>query len=446
MTTVRLPNNWSPRPYQLPLWHYLESGGRRAVAVWNRRSGKDDVALHWTACAAIQKPAVYWHMLPKANQARKAIWDAVNPLTGIRRIDEAFPQEIRKATVSHEMKIEFVNGSVWQVVGSDNYDSLVGSPPYGLVFSEWPLSRPAAWDYLRPILRENGGWVIFVYTARGRNHGYSLYRMACEREDWFSELLTVDDTGVLTPEDIEAERAEGMPEERIASEYFCDFNAPIPGTYWGEQIRKAREAGRITRVPWQTEIPVHTAWDIGIGDATAIWFFQLAGPEIHVIDYYENDSQGVEHYAKMLKDKPYVYGDHWAPHDIRARTWGTGKTQAEMARSFGIDFKVQPRLSVEDGIQAVRAIFSRCWIDAEACERGIDGLSSYCKEWDEDKQIYKDTPLHNWASHPADAFRGLAVSIRDKYVPPEPRWDNEMTFHEQFRRHKKSRLVTGERI
>lgn len=157
-TVVHIPGAWRPRAYQLALWRYLEGGGLRADVAAHRRWGKDEVALNWTAVAALQRQGAYWHLLPEASQGRKAIWDAVNPHTGRRRIDEAFPPELRSQTKDQEMFIRFRNGSTWQVVGSDNYNSLVGSPPAGVVFSEWALAKPDAWTYLRPILAENGGW------------------------------------------------------------------------------------------------------------------------------------------------------------------------------------------------------------------------------------------------------------------------------------------------
>ena len=168
MPEIVIPHNWQPRDYQQPLWRYLCNGGKRAVAVWHRRAGKDDICLHWTACAAMERVGVYWHLLPQADQARKAIWDAVNPLTGLRRIDEAFPHAIRANTRETDMFIRFKNGSTWQVVGSDNFNSLVGTPPIGLVLSEWALADPAAWAYLSPILMDNGGWAVFITTPRGR--------------------------------------------------------------------------------------------------------------------------------------------------------------------------------------------------------------------------------------------------------------------------------------
>ena len=172
---ISLPNNWQPRDYQRPAWDYLEKGGKLAYVIAHRRWGKDDIALHWTACAAFDRVGTYWHLLPQASQARKAVFEAINPHTGLRRIDEAFPRELRETTRENEMFIRFKNGSTWQVVGSDNYDSLVGSPPVGVVMSEWALAKPQAWAYLRPILKENGGWAAFITTPRGRNHCHRMF-------------------------------------------------------------------------------------------------------------------------------------------------------------------------------------------------------------------------------------------------------------------------------
>ncbi|HEY9249796.1 MAG TPA: hypothetical protein VIO38_11715, partial [Rariglobus sp.] len=207
MAAIRLPHNgWQPRPHQLAAWTYLENGGRHAELIWHRRSGKDEIALHRTACAAFERRANYWHMLPEATQARKAIWNAVNPHTGRKRIDEAFPKELRRTTRENEMAIEFVNGSSWQVVGSDNFNSLVGSAPAGIVYSEWALANPASRAYLRPILAENNGWQMFITTPRGRNHAHRTYTAAQKDPDAFAQLLGAYQTGVLTPEVLEKER------------------------------------------------------------------------------------------------------------------------------------------------------------------------------------------------------------------------------------------------
>lgn len=234
MTSVIIPNNWNPRPYQLPVLSYFANGGKRAVLVWPRRHGKDDVCLHLTAIQLMKKPGTYWHMLPQYSQARKAIWDAVDAHTGIRRIDWAFPKEIRSSTNDTEMKIVFKNGSVWQLCGSDNYDSLVGSGCAGIVFSEYALCKPESWGYLKPILDENGGWAVFNSTVRGQNHFTQLAHYAAGNPDWLYSNVKASEAGVFTPEQLQKikeeyisqygkEQGEGM----FLQEYENDENAFI---------------------------------------------------------------------------------------------------------------------------------------------------------------------------------------------------------------------------
>ncbi len=424
---VTLPNDWRPRPYQRRLWNYLEAGGKRAVAVWHRRAGKDEVCLHWTACAAMQRIGNYWHMLPEASQARKAVWDAVNPHTGRRRIDEAFPPVIRAGQRDEDMRIRLVNGSSWQIVGSDNFNSLVGAPPTGLVFSEFALTNPAAWDYLRPILAENRGWCVFMLTPRGRNHAWKLYELARSREDWFAELLTVEDTRAIGTDIIADERASGMSEDMVAQEYYCSFDAALPGAYYGKLLQSAEAEGRIGRVPWAPDAITHTAWDLGIGDSTAIWFCQQVGKETRLIDYYESFGVGLDHYAKVLREKPYVYGEHLLPHDALVADLSTGRSRLQTLGALGINGRVLPREpNIEDGINAARNLLSRCWFDAEKCARGLEALRQYRCEYDVERKIYSARPRHDWTSHAADAFRYLARGLpdgaasqqkRDRYAP-----------------------------
>jgi len=416
---ICIPNDWSPRAYQLPFLRYMDDkiigGGGRAVLVWHRRSGKDSTALNLTACAAHRRTGVYWHMLPTATQARKAVWDAINA-NGQKVLDQVFPRKLRASTNTSEMKITLKSGSVWQLVGSDNYNNLVGANPVGIVFSEYALADPAAWDYVRPILAENGGWAVFIFTPRGRNHGYQLLEMARRNPDWFAEVLSVEDTvrgdgtPVIQPNVIDEDRQAGMAEEMVRQEYWCSFDAALVGAYYGKVMERARVDGRIGHVPWEPRLPVETWWDLGIGDSTCIWFVQRVGHEIRIIDYLEDSGEGLPYYVKALQAKPYVYERHIAPHDIEVRELGTGKSRRETALKLGVRFDVAPRQSIEDGIEAVRSMIPLCWFDDDKCKRGIEALCQYRREWNDKTRDFKQTPFHDWTSHGADAFRYGAVS------------------------------------
>jgi len=424
LATVQLPaNNWQPRGYQRPAWEYLESGGRHAELIWHRRSGKDDIALHWAAIAAHQRVANYWHMLPKANQVRKAIWEAVNPRTGKRRIDEAFPHEVRADTRESEMFIRFKNGSTWQCLGSDNFQGAIGSSPAGIVYSEWAQSNPSARGHLRPILLENDGWQLFITTPRGKNHAYRTFRAAKKLDGSFAEKLTVDDTSVFKPEQLKGERQEyidtygdDMGEALFEQEYYCSFEAAILGAYYGAELAKVDKEGRLKTIERDAEFPVHTAWDLGYDDDTAIWFYQVITGEVRVLEYYYNSGKDIDHYAEVIGGKGYEYGVHWLPHDAKAKTLAAqGKSiQEQLANTLGWGHvRIVPRLSVEDGIQAVRQMFSRVWFDP-ACEEGVEALRQYHREWDDDRKMFRDRPHHDWTSHAADAFRYLAVAWREE--------------------------------
>lgn len=399
---ITLPYNWTPRDYQLPLWNALETGAKRAVAVWHRRAGKDAVGVHWTTVAAVQRPGVYWHMLPTLAQARKVIWDG-RTKEGAKTLD-AWPQELISHRRNDEMKLELANGSIWQVVGSDNYDSLVGGNPVGVVFSEFPLTDPEAWNFIRPILAENGGWALFLYTPRGRNHGWELYNQAQKNEGWFSSLLTVEDTGAIPMEAVEDERRSGMQEEVIQQEFYCSFEAPLFGAYYAQEMLTAGQEGRIGKVAYDPSVPVETWWDLGIGDSTAIWFAQRVGQEIHLIDYYEDSGEALSHYVKYCQRKEYVYGDHVFPHDVRARELISGKTREETLRSLGMKPRVVTKHNVEDRIDAVRNMLGRCWFDEEKTARGVEALRQFRKEYDPKSKDFKSRPVHDWASHGADSF------------------------------------------
>jgi len=435
MPEVTIPNNWAPRGYQCNVWDYLENGGKRAVAAWHRRAGKDDVALHWAAVSAFEKVGTYWHMLPEASQARKAIWNAVNPHTGIRRIDEAFPLAIRDTTLNNEMFIRFKNGSTWQVVGSDNFHSLVGAPPVGIVFSEWARANPSAWAYLRPILAENGGWAFFISTFYGRNHHYDMQVNAEAWDDWFGERLSAENTEVFSKEQLEQERRELIAEHGehdgdmlYRQEYLSDPMASIKGSYFGAELNAAEEDNRITTVPYERESLVWTAWDLGLDDETAIWFAQVVGREYRIIDYVVGRNEDLTHYAAELVGKPYAYGGVILPHDGAASTIlskDNAKTQLEKAGLKNIHIAARPQNAQAKMIQIneARKLITKAAFDKERCKYGIDALRNYKRDWDDKKKTYKDRPEHDWASHGADAFRVLACNL-NKLAPiskPQPK-------------------------
>jgi phage terminase large subunit len=430
MTEITIPYKWSPRSYQLPFFQAMSSGVKRACLVYHRRAGKDSMSLNFTASMMLKRKGIYWHCLPKIAQARKAIWNGIDG-QGRKIIDQAFPLSIRKRTNEQEMLIELKNGSIWQLVGSDNYDAMVGSNPVGIVFSEYSISNPQAWDYFRPMLAENGGWAVFIYTARGKNHGYQLYKMAKKTKEWFCELLTVNDTKrddgspVIGPEIIQQERDEGMSEEKIQQEYFCSFDAQIPGAIYSTQLSTARDDHRILSIPVDPMLEVHTAWDLGISDAMSIWFFQTIGNEIRLIHYYENHNEGMEHYIQYLQEfkakHKIHYGQHLAPHDIEVRELSTGKTRKSTAARMGIVFRtVQRPRAKSEGHGAVRKIFPRLYIDDTRAEHGLNCLASYQYEWDDKKGVFKDQPLHDWASHGADALQTLALGWNEQNTHKPP--------------------------
>ena len=408
---IQVPDNWRPRDYQLDLWKYLENGGKRAVAVWHRRAGKDLLSVNWCVTAALKRKGLYWHLLPTYNQGRKIVWDGMT--RDGRSFLEHFPKELWANVNNTDMRLELKNGSIYQVVGTDNVDRLVGSNPVGVVFSEYSLQDPRAWDLVRPILAENGGWAMFIYTARGRNHGYDLFNMANRNERWFCQRLSVDDTAVLNQEAIDEEREAGMPEELIQQEFYCSFDAPLVGSYYGSLMAKALAEERIKNVPYEPRLEVHTSWDLGMGDSTAIIWFQQFGNEHRIIDYYENQGEGIPHYVKIVREKDYIYGRHIAPHDIKVREMGTGKSRFEVARDLGLRFDICPNIQIDDGIEAARSIIPRCYFDEKKCSILVEALRQYRKDYDEKNKVYKNRPLHDWSSHGADAFRYLALGTRD---------------------------------
>lgn len=413
MVNISLPHNYKPRKYQLPILKALDSGKKRCVWVAHRRSGKDVTILNWVIKSLFKEVCTAFYVLPTYAQAKKVIWDAINN-DGFRIIDY-FPKEVIKSKHQQEMKISLINGSMFQLVGSDNIDSLVGTNPKIVVFSEYALQSPQAWEFLRPILRANGGVAIFISTPRGKNHFHEMTIIAGDNSaDWFYEKLTIDDTGVVSKEDYAKEIKEGMSEELALQEYYCSFDRGIEGSFYGKLLDKLWTEKRICSVPYDTSANVNVAWDIGYGDSTSLVFWQQVGAEVRVIDYYENQGEGIVHYAKVLQNKPYVYGTHFLPHDAGAGSIQTGMTVQQIARQNGIKSVLLKRNSLESGIELTRGLLSHCYIDQEKCKRLIDCLTNYHKKFNEKMNCYSAEPVHDWSSHGADAFRYLAQS-RNEY-------------------------------
>lgn len=422
---IRLPNQWQPRPYQRPLWDYLERGGKRAIEIAHRRWGKDDVILHRAAVAAHERPATYWHCLPEYAQARKAIWNAVNPHNGIRRIDEAFPHELRENTNDQEMFIRFKSGSTWQVIGSDRYNGLVGAGVAGVVFSEWALCNPASWGYISPMMRENNGWAAFITTPRGRNHAKSMYEMALSNPGWFAEISSVTDTKRFTEAELEeilqtdyvSMFGEDIGRAQFEQEYLCSFNAAILGAFYAREMVNVRKEGRVVDIEAIPDRPVHRAWDIGVRDDTSIWWFQMVGTQVYILDCYTANGVGVDHYATVIEERKkqhgWTDGTDFVPHDARVKEWGTGRTRVETMQGLGLHPQVVSQASKLDGINAVRKTLPRCVFHPRTEAEGMSALEQYRREWDDDKKAFKENEIHDWASHLADAFRYMAMGWRE---------------------------------
>ena len=438
MTDIRLPHNYEPRPYQINVLRALDDGIRNVCWVVHRRGGKDTTMWNYMIKRAYMEPGTYYYFLPTFAQAKRVIWDGTTN-NGQRMLDY-IPKAIIDGNVNNtEMKV-WINGakgqSLIQLIGADSYDNVVGTNPRGIVFSEWSLMDPTAYEYMKPILAANKGWCAFIYTPRGRNHGWDLLQMAQQNpKEWFSEVLTVEDTKiVLSPEDIEEERRKGTPDDLIQQEYYCNFNRGQEGSYFGKQVDDLRKRGQICRVAYDPAVPVCTYWDLGIGDSTAIWFAQFIGKEVHLINYYEASGEGLAHYSRVLdefrRETGCIYGHHVAPHDIQARELTTGQTRLATARRLGISFRVAPKLSLETGIEAVRMMMSRCWFDQSRCEEGLKCLENYRKTYNEKFRVYSDRPFHDFSSHGADAFRYLAITETDMR-PDQGVGDNEYDGQQQ---------------
>lgn len=425
MSNIEIPFNFKPREYQIPFFRAMRGGIKRAVLVDHRRAGKDKTAFNFMVKEAVKRVGVYFYFFPTYNQGRKILWDGIDR-DGFRFLNHIPKQLMFGEPNSTEMKIGLVHpekpgerGSVIQIVGTDNIDSIVGTNPVGCVFSEYALQDPRAWEFVKPILRENGGWAVFPYTPRGKNHGFDLFEMARNNPDWYCERLTVEDTygkgGTVGKDEIEAERREGMSENMIQQEYYCSFEAAVEYAVFGQQIFKARNEKRIGKFPADNRYPVSTYWDIG-RDGTAIWFIQTIRSEVHVVDFYDAYQSNLEADLKEIQKRPYILGTMYMPHDSDHKDYKTGKTPKEIGTNLGFDVQVVPRISKDSQIKAARMMFDRCYFNEDTCARGLDALSSWHYGYDTKMRMMSQNPVHDWSSHAGDAFCQAGVSVEDEVV------------------------------
>src|SRR3990167_1305689 len=383
---------FAPRTYQRRVQEAWRAGGKRLVTVWHRRAGKDVTWLAITLEALLRRPGLYFHVFPTFAQGRDALWIATSPPeegeVRPKRHLEIFPRELVASVNETEMQVRFTTGAIWQIMGADHPDSLRGTNPLGVVFSGWAAYDRARWD---------AAWFADRKTIRET------------RRDGVGE----SGAPVIAEAVLDEKRREGWPEEEIAQEYLCSFDASLVGAYYGDQLRAAEADGRVTRVPWEPTVPCVTAWDLGYDDATAIWVVQAVGRELRVLDYLEAQGEFVPYFAKQLKTLEYVYGEHLLPHDAAAENIRAEQTIEGQLRALGIrPTRIVPKAPVETGIQAVRALFPRLVFDAARCRLGLERLAAYRKRKDQQTQEYRGAPVHDVASDAADALRTLAMGLR----------------------------------
>lgn len=400
---------YRPRPLQARLHRSLK---RFNVLVAHRRFGKTVFCVNELIARAaanrLERPR-YAYVAPLFTQAKDVAWEYLKrytaPVPGV-------------AVHETELRVDLPGGARIRLYGADNPDRLRGLYLDGVVLDEYAQIHPRLWaEVIRPALADRQGWAVFIGTPMGRNQLHEIYQHARREPDWYAAIFRASETGVIPTAELEAAQR-AMSEEQYAQEFECSFDAAVLGAYYGKLLAAADRDGRIAAVPWDPALPVHTAWDLGIGDSTAIWFCQRAGLEVRLIDYYEASGVGLDHYARALGERAYVYGEHILPHDAAVKELGTGKSRVETLASLGIRPRVLPMMKVEDGINAARILLPQCRFDAERCRRGIEALRQHRREWDERLRAFKARPLHDWTSHAADAFRYLAQGLR----PEDASW------------------------
>ena len=395
-------------------FHYRKE--RWAVLVCHRRAGKTCATICDTIRRAISenKPdARYAYIAPFYAQAKNIAWDYL--------LKFAKPA-IVKANQS-ELWVELVNGAKIRLFGADNPDSLRGLYLDGVVLDEYADMKPRLWgEIVRPLLTDRQGWATFIGTPKGHNAFYDIYNEAQKNDNWYVKTLRADQSGLI-PQNELLDAQSSMSSNQYEQEFLCSFEAAILGAYYGQEMRRITDLGRITDIEYDDKFPCNTAWDLGFNDSTSIWWFQVVHGEIRVFDHHSSNGQAIPYYTGLLKQKEeefgYRYGIHWLPHDARAKTLASGGKSIIEQIATKIDIKqlkIVPNLSLQDGIQASRLALNRTWFH-NRCEEGIECLRQYQREWDDDKKVFRDRPKHDWTSHSSDAWRYLSIVWKDEEIP-----------------------------
>jgi len=382
-----------------------------ACIVTHRRAGKTVACIHDLQRHAVRCPLVrprFAYLSPFLRQSKTVAWDYLRAAMAAARPGGATVHE-------SELRVDYPGGGQVRLYGADNADAMRGIYLDGIVLDEYADMDPRVWgEIIRPALTDREGWAVFIGTPKGRNAFFELWRRAQSEEGWYSVMHKASETGLIPQSELALARRD-LTEEQYAQEFECSFDAAIVGAYYGKLMMRAEAEGRMTGVPYDPAALVWTAWDLGIRDSTAIWFAQVVGREIRIIDYYEASGVDLGHYVREINARPYVYAGHIVPHDAQARELGTGKSRLEVLESLGLKtITLAPLHRIEDGINAVRMFIPKCWFDAEKCARGLEALKLYRSEYDEKLRVLQPGPVHDWTSHAADAFRYLAMGMEGR--------------------------------
>jgi len=402
---IKIP--YTPRKHQSYL-HQQINRYRWSVLVCHRRFGKTVCMINHLIRSALMsklKNPRFAYIAPTFKQAKSIAWDYMKQFTA------KIPNTKFNET---ELRVDLPNGSRITLLGAENSDGLRGIYLDGCVIDEYAnIDGKLFAEIIRPALSDRKGYCVFIGTPAGMNNNfYDLYQHANGAEDWFNYKAKASDTKIVDPEELEKAK-EVMGEKKYLQEFECDWIANIEGAIYGEEIAKIEDKNQIARVPYDPTLPVSTAWDLGVADHSSIIFFQQKGTAVQIIDYHEERGHGLPHYIQMLNEKPYIYKDHFAPHDIDVQEFGNGKTRREIAYQLGVRFKVVPKLPVEEGIHAVTMLLNRCWIDTDHCKKLIDALRHYHRKYVDKSRMFRSKPVHDWSSHACDAMRYLAVGLQE---------------------------------